>query len=302
MMTPIDDLRFFTLITRFGSLTAVARELGLTLPAVSKRLTQLEQRLGVQLVLRTTRRLDLTAEGERYAEGARPIINQLAELESAVSNSQALLTGRLSLNASFGFGRRFIAPLISSFHRLHPNLDIDLQLTSQPLNFLDNSVDIDLRVGEPPDSRLVAIKLMSNSRVVCASPAYLDKNGVPERVADLAHHNCIVLRQYESDYSLWRFTKEGKEYVQKVSGNLSSNDGETVVNYARDGHGIILRSWWDIQKNLQQGELMPLLIDYQAPEADIYAVYTFRKHVPARISVFINYLKHQLRQEQSQTL
>lgn len=294
MMSSIDDLRFFTLITRFGSLTAVAREMGLTLPAVSKRLTQLEQRLGVQLVLRTTRRLTLTAEGERYAEGARPIINQLAELESAVSNSQALLTGRLSLNASFGFGRRFIAPLVSSFHRLHPNLEIDLQLTSQPLNFLDNGVDIDLRVGEPPDSRLVAIKLMSNSRVVCAARSYLDKRGVPQSVADLADHNCIVLRQYESDYSLWRFVRDGREYVQKVSGDLSSNDGETVVNYARDGHGIILRSRWDIQTDLQQGELVPLLTDYRAPAADIYAVYTFRKHVPARISVFIHYLRQHL--------
>lgn len=296
MMSSIDDLRFFTLITRFGSLTAVAREMGLTLPAVSKRLTQLEQRLGVQLVLRTTRRLTLTAEGERYAEGARPIINQLAELESAVSNSQTLLTGRLSLNASFGFGRRFIAPLVSSFHQLHPNLDIDLQLTSQPLNFLDNSVDIDLRVGEPPDSRLVAIKLMGNSRIVCAAQAYLEKYGVPQSVSELADHNCIVLRQFESDYSLWRFVKNGKEYVQKVSGDLSSNDGEIVVNYARDGHGIILRSRWDIQLNLQQGELIPLLTDYQAPAADIYAVYTYRKHLPARISVFIDYLKQQLGQ------
>lgn len=294
MMASLDDLRFFTLVARLGSLTAVAREMGLTLPAVSKRLTLLEQRLGVQLVLRTTRRLDLTLEGERYVEGARPIISQLDELESVVSNSQALLTGRLNINASFGFGRRYIAPLISAFHRLHPELDIDLQLTSQPLNFLDSSVDIDLRIGEPPDSRLVAIKLKSNSRVVCASPAYLDKRGVPQQVTDLAQHNCIVLRQYESDYSLWRFTRAGKEYVQKVSGDLSSNDGETVVNYARDGHGIILRSKWDIKTDLSQGALIPVLTDYQAPDADIFAVYTYRKHVPARISVFITYLKQRL--------
>lgn len=297
-MSSLDDLRFFVLIARLGSLTAVAREMGLTLAAVSKRLTQLEQRLGVQLVLRTTRRLDLTVEGERYAEGARPIIHQLDELESVVSNSQALLTGRLTINASFGFGRRFIAPLISAFQWQHPELDIDLQLTSQPLNFLDSSVDIDLRVGEPPDSRLVAIKLMTNSRVVCASQAYLDKNGIPESVTDLAQHNCIVLRQYESDYSLWRFTREGREYVQKVSGSLSSNDGETVVHYAREGHGIILRSRWDIKTDLQQGALIPVLTDYQAPAADIYAVYTYRKHVPARIKVFITYLKQRLSEQQ----
>lgn len=113
-------------------------------------------------------------------------------------------------------------------------------------------------------------------------------------MASLAHHNCIVLRQFEGDYAVWRFTKEGKEYVQKVRGNLSSNDGETGMNYALDGHGIILRSGWDIQNNPQQGQLIPLLNDYRAPEADIYAVYTYRKHVLARISVFIHYLKQHL--------
>ncbi len=144
-----DDLSFFNRVANHGTLTAVARELGLSLPAVSKRLTLLEQRLGVQLIRRTTRRLDLTPEGLLYLEGARPILRQLEELESALGNRQPLLRGKLNINASFGFGRRHVAPLLSAFAAEHPDLELSLQLSSQPLNSLDETIDIDIRIGAP---------------------------------------------------------------------------------------------------------------------------------------------------------
>ncbi|WP_409310576.1 LysR family transcriptional regulator [Pectobacterium sp. B1J-3] len=293
-MSTVNDLFFFSRIVALGSLTAVARELGLSLPAVSKRLTQLEKRLGVQLIQRTTRRLDLTAEGALYAEGAVPILAEIAELESAVAKNQRSLCGKLNVNASFGFGRRHVAPLVSSFSRLHPDLDIQLQLSSQPINFLDAGIDIDIRVGEPPDSRLIARKLLDNPRVLCASPAYIQRAGMPKTVADLSAHNCIVLRQYESDYALWRFYRAGNEFTHKVDGSLSSNDGEVIMHYALDGHGIILRSFWDVRGYLERGELIPLLTDYEIPTADIHAVYQHRRHIPARITAFIDYLSEQL--------
>lgn len=293
-MSAIDDLLFFSRIAALGSLTAAARELGLSLPAVSKRLSQLEHRLGVQLIQRTTRRLDLTPEGQLYAEGALPILNEIDELEAVVARSQLALRGRLAVNASFGFGRRHIAPLISDFARLHPELEIQLQLTSQPLNMLDAGVDIDIRFGAPPDSRLVAHKLRDNPRVLCASPGYLARAGTPASVADLAAHNCLVLRQYQSDYGLWRFFRDGKEFTHRAVGNLSSNDGETIMRYALDGHGIVLRSYWDAQDHLERGELTPLLTDFAIPDADIYAVYQHRRHVPARLRRFIGYLKQRL--------
>ncbi|AYC17784.1 HTH-type transcriptional regulator DmlR [Dickeya dianthicola] len=295
-MSAIDDLLFFSRIAALGSLTAVARESGLSLPAVSKRLTQLEQRLGVQLIRRTTRRLDLTPEGQLYADGALPILHEIEGLESQVRRNQLTLRGRLTVNASFGFGRRHIAPLISAFARRHGELEVQLQLTSQPLNMLDAGVDIDIRFGAPPDSRLVAHRLMENPRVLCAAPAYLARCGTPQTVADLAGHNCLVLRQYESDYGLWRFYRDGREFTHRAFGNLSANDGEVIMRYALDGHGIILRSLWDVRPWLAGGELVALLPGYIMPEADIYAVYQQRRHVPARISAFIAWLKRQLPQ------
>lgn len=301
LLTSSDDLIFFNRIASRGSLTAVAQELGLSLPAVSKRLRQLEQRLGVQLVQRTTRSLSLTPEGQLYLEGARPILSQLEELESAVSNRQPALRGHLSINATFGFGRRHVAPAVSAFAELNPQLEISLQLSSQPVSLLDEGIDIDIRVGEPPDSRLIAQRLLHNPRILCAAPAYLERAGVPKEVTELAQHNCILLRQYGSDYALWRFHKDGRDYVQKVSGTLLSNDGEVVVNLGLAGHGLILRSRWDVQQHIDSGRLRVLLPDYRTPRADIYAVFQQRRHTPQRITTFINYLAKTIEQSFDRT-
>lgn len=292
--TTSDDLHFFMRVAALASLTQVARELGLSLPAVSKRLTNLENKLGVQLVKRTTRRLELTQEGALYAAGARPILDQLAELEDTVSRQSDVLRGNLQINASFGFGRRHIAPLISAFAGLHPDLNIGLRLTSQPLNWPGSGVDIDIRVGEVPDSRLIARRIAPNFRVVCASPDYLERYGAPETVEDLATHNCIVLRQHGPDYALWHFSREGREITQKVQGSLTTNDGEVAMRLALDGHGLILRSWWDAHEAIGRGELKQVLTRYQAASADIYAVYAHNRQIPLRIKCCVDYLSQQL--------
>lgn len=293
-MREMNDLLFFSRIVALGSLTAVARERGLSLPAISKRLSALEHRLGVQVIQRTTRRLELTLEGQLYSEGALPILNDIAELENAVSRSQMTLRGKLTVNASFGFGHRHIAPLVSVFSLLHPELEIQLQLSSQPIKMLDAGIDIDIRVGTPPDSRLIAHKLRTNHRILCASPDYLTKNGIPLTVADLAGHNCLVLRQYESDYAMWRFYRDGQEFSHKAEGNLSSNDGEVVMRYALDGRGLLLRSAWDVEPYLEQGTLVALLPGFTTQDAGIHAVYQQRRYVPARITTFVRYLQAEM--------
>ena len=295
-MSTIDDLSFFQQVATRGSLTEVARHLGLSLPAVSKRLSQLESRLGVQLLQRTTRRLSLTPEGAQYLEGGRPILRQLEELESALHNRQSTLRGRLRINATLGFGRQHLAPVVSAFARLHPELEISLELTSQPSSLLDDQFDIGLWMGEPPDSRLIGVRLLANPRILCASPGYLEAMGEPTCVADLARHNCIVLRQFGSDYAIWRWRKDGQELSHKVTGTLSSNDGEVAVGLALDGHGLILRSSWDVQKHLDSGRLRAVLTDHQAPSGDIHAVYQHRRHIPQRISLFVRHLSHALSQ------
>ena len=293
-MSAVDDLSFFQQVATRGSLTEVARQLGLSLPAVSKRLSQLEARLGVQLLQRTTRRLSLTPEGTLYLEGGRPILRQLEELESALNSQHPTLQGRLRINGTLGFGRRHLAAVVSEFARLHPQLEMSLELTSQPLSLLDDQFDIGVYMGEPPDSRLVGMRLLENPRLLCASPQYLQDMPPLTSVEDLAHHNCIVLRQFGSDYAIWRFSKKGRQYAQKVSGTLSSNDGEVAVSLALQGHGLILRSRWDVQEHLQAGRLQRVLEDYQAPPADIFAVYQHRRHIPQRISVFVHYLAEAL--------
>jgi DNA-binding transcriptional LysR family regulator len=234
--------------------------------------------------------LSLTPEGALYLEGGRPILRQLEELESALSSRQPTLHGRLRINGTLGFGRRHLAPVVSGFARLHPALEISLELTSQPLSLLDDQFDVGVCMGEPPDSRLIGIRLLENPRLLCASPNYLENRPAPTGVADLAQHNCIVLRQFGGDYAIWRFHKNGEDFSHKVSGTLSSNDGEVAMGLALDGHGLILRSRWDVQAHLESGRLVTVLEDHQAPRGDIFAVYQHRRHIPQRISVFTQYM------------
>ncbi|MCE9663152.1 LysR family transcriptional regulator [Halomonas sp. M5N1S17] len=295
-MTQLDDLAFFRQLARAGSLTATARELGLSLSAVSKRLKVLEARLGVELASRTTRRLTLTAEGERYLARGAAILEELAELEEALGEQQAALSGPLRVNATFGFGRHHVAPLLSAFCTRHPGVEGVLELSNYPLSLGDQGFDIGIRVGEPPDSRLVARRILVNRRVLCAAPAYVSRMAPLASLNDLTAHPCLVLRENESDYAVWRFCHRGGDVEQavKVAGPLASNDGEVIVGLALDGHGIALRSWWDVHEHLARGALIELLPEWRGVRADFHAVYQQRRHVPARIRAFVDFLEREM--------
>ncbi|MFJ5538952.1 LysR family transcriptional regulator [Vreelandella titanicae] len=302
-MAHLDDLAFFQHLARAGSLTATARELGLSLSAVSKRLKQLEARLGVELAARTTRRLTLTAEGERYLARGALILDELDELENSLGEGvDQALSGRLRVNATFGFGRRHIAPLLSRFCADHPEVEGWLELTNFPLNLSDHGFDIGIRVGEPPESRLVARRILANRRVLCASPAYIAQAPPLQVPTDLQQHACLVIRENDSDFPLWRFEQvaqsakglPGQTQSIKVSGRLASNDGEVITRLALDGHGVMLRSWWDVNEHLVSGALVALLPGWQGVRADFYAVFEQRRHVPARLRAFIDYVQREI--------
>jgi len=292
----LDDLAFFQRLAQAGSLTATARELGLSLSAVSKRLKQLEARLGVTLASRTTRRLTLTPEGERYLVRGAAILEELVELEEALGAQRAELSGPLKINATFGFGRRHVAPLLSHFCARHPGVAASLELSNFPLTPGEQGVDIGIRVGEPPDSRLVARHVLANRRVLCASPRYMASMPPLETPADLSAHPCLVLRENDSDYAVWRFRRRegGVEQAVKVAGPLASNDGEVIVGLALAGHGVMLRSWWDVHEWLARGELVELLPGWRGVRADFHAVYRPRRHVPARLRAFVELLQREL--------
>jgi LysR family transcriptional activator of dmlA len=290
------DLGFFSALAAGGSLSAAARELGVSTAAVSKRLAQMESRLGVALVNRTTRRMSLTPEGELVLERARRILSDLDDLQRQLGGTKGEPVGLLRVNATLGFGRSHVAPLISRFVRRHPKVEVQLQLSVNPPPLTDDAFDVCIRFGMPPDSRVVARRLARNRRLLCASPAYLAKHGEPKTPADLARHNCIGIRQGDQAYGLWRLTggrpRAGKAESDavKVRGNLATNDGEIAVLWALDGHGILMRAEWDVARYLRSGRLKPVLPNFHTPEADIYAVYPPAQQLSARVRSFVDFV------------
>jgi DNA-binding transcriptional LysR family regulator len=287
------DMAFFVLLAKRGSLSAVARELDITPPAVTKRLSQLEARLGVRLVNRTTRTLSLTGEGQVYLAHASRILDEIRVMEEEVSSSRAAPRGLLRVNATLGFGRTTIAPLISRFSKRYPEVEVQLQLTDRPIDLVEEAFDLGIRFGALPDTRLTARRILSNRRFLCAAPAYLKRAGIPQAPEDLAQHSCIIHRQNDDAWGIWRLMKGRREVSVKVSGTLSSNDGDVVLGWALDGHGILLRSEWDAAKYLASGRLQVVLPDYAPPPADLFAFYPSRQHMPARSRAFLDFLAGQ---------
>lgn len=284
------EMTFFSLLARCGSLSAAGRELGVSTPAVSKRLAQLESRLGVRLLTRTTRRVSLTPEGELYLDNARRILADIDDVERQLAGAMAAPTGLLRVNTTLGFGRIHIAPLVSQFAKAHPRIEVQLQLTVDPPALTEDAFDVCVRFGEPPDARVVARMLAPNRRLLCAAPAYLERNGTPKSPSELAAHNCIGIRQGDEAYGTWRLTSGRRSEAVKVRGNLSSNDGEIAVSWALAGHGILMRAEWDVARYLRSGRLRQVLENWKTPPADIHAVYPQRHHASARVRTFVDFL------------
>ena len=292
--THATDLHFFSTLTSKASLSAAAREMGISTAAVSKHLAQMESRLGVTLVTRSTRRMGLTPEGETYLGHARRILADMDDLDQLIGTARVAPKGLLRVNATLGFGRRHVAPVISRFAWTHPDVEVQLQLSVNPPPLTDDAFDVCIRFGEPPDTRVIAHRIATNQRMLCASPTYLAQHGTPKTPHDLAHHNCIGIRQGDEAYGLWRITpgrgsKLPSEAI-KARGNLSTNDGEIAVNWALDGHGIVLRARWDIAHHLESGRLVQVLPHCHTPEADIYAVVPKRHHMSVRVRSFVDFI------------
>ena len=288
------ELGFFSALAASPSLSAAGREMGVTTAAVSKHLAQMEKRLGVVLINRTTRRMSLTPEGELLLEHARRILREIDALDELIVQSKASPKGLLRVNATLGFGRMHIAPVISDFVRQYPEVDVQLQLSVHPPPITDDAYDVCVRFGEPPDGRVIARRMAPNRRVLCAAPGYLAQHGRPRVPRDLMEHQCIGIRQGEEAYGLWRLTsgrgKAATTDAVKTRGNLSTNDGEIAVNWALAGLGIVKRAEWDVARYLRSGRLVQVLPDWQTPPADIHAVYPQRHAATVRVRAFVDYL------------
>ncbi|HWI83227.1 LysR family transcriptional regulator [Ramlibacter sp.] len=284
------EMAFFSLLARCGGFSAAARELDLSTAAVSKRLAQMEARLGVRLLARTTRRVSLTPEGELYLAQARRILAEIDDMERMVASSLAAPRGLLRVNTTLGFGRSHIGPLVSQFAKQHPEVQVQLQLTVDPPPLTEDAFDVCVHFGEPPDARVIARLIAPNRRLLCASPAYLARHGTPKSPHDLTQHSCIGIRQGDQAYGVWRLASGKRTETVKVRGALSTNDGEMAVAWALAGHGIVMRAEWDVARYLRSGRLRQVLEQWQTPPADIYAVYPQRHQTSARVGAFVEAL------------
>lgn len=274
-MTRPSDFAFFRLLARSASLTDAARSLSMTPSAVSRRLGAIETRLGVQLVLRNTRSMRLTPEGERYLEAAEAILAETERLEADIASRPL---GRLRICASFGFGRTYIAPVVADFARANPDVRVDLTLTDRPVSIIEEGFDVGIHLGDPHDSRLRARKLLANDRILCASPAYLETHGRPLLPSDLARHRLIEIAEDENTVGRWTLTHRKTKKVVNLAAVpvLRSNSGSAALDWCLAGLGIVLRSRWHAAAPLADGRLEEVLPDWHMP-ADVYAYFAAKK-------------------------
>ncbi|WP_313953220.1 LysR family transcriptional regulator [Accumulibacter sp.] len=272
-----------------GSLSAAAQLETVTPAIIGRRLDALEARLGVKLLLRTTRKLSLTFEGQAFLEDCQRIVNDLANAEAAVSLGALRASGHLKVSAPAGFGRRHVAPQVATFMQSHPDVSVRLDLTDRVVDLLNEGVDCAVRIGEMADSSLASSKLGEMCRVVVASPAYLVDHGIPRTPLELSAHNCLALDQQRG----WALRDlPGGEVVQrKVAGTFECNDGAVLHEWALAGKGLAWRSMWEVGDDLRGGRLLSVLDAYSAPPVGIYAVFPQRRHLSLRVRLFIDQLK-----------
>lgn len=285
------EIRSFVLAAEKGSFAAAALTEGVTPVVMGRRISALEKRLGAQLVHRSTRGLMLTDLGEQFLEQAIQLLENWNAAEASVSAGRNVVSGHLVVSAPAAFGRRHVAPHATGFQALYPDLKLSFNLTDSIVDLVHDGYDMAIRVGEVTDPDYVAIRLFPNQRVVCGTPAYFAKHGVPCVPEDLASHNCLAFNLQGGQPRGWVFSRDNTLFAVRVDGNLDCNDGELLHSWVKQDLGIGWRSTWEIQADLKRGELITVLDDYAAPHYDIQAVYPQQRYLPAKVRYFIDYIK-----------
>ncbi|WP_375753570.1 LysR family transcriptional regulator [Vibrio sp. HN007] len=283
----------FVAVIECGSFSAAAQQLGMTKSAVSKRISVLEDNLGVRLFSRTTRKLSLTEAGERFSDYARNSVALAEDGFSALSHFQGKPKGTLKINAPMTFSRLHLVPFIKEFLENYPDIKVILSMDDKVVNMVEGGFDVGLRIGELQDSSLVARKLVDCKSVVCASPQYIEQNGRPETPADLSNHNCIYYSLFQAGVE-WTFYQEKQKIKIEPRGNFIVNNSDAIAQVLLDGLGICQMPTFIVAEYLSSGKLVTVLDGYDLPEHAIYAVYPERKHLPEKVKVFINFMKDKL--------
>ncbi|MCB2018155.1 MAG: LysR family transcriptional regulator [Hydrogenophaga sp.] len=285
------EIEAFVQVMEHGSLAAAALHAGITPVMMGRRIDALEKRLGTQLMHRSTRRLVLTEAGSRFLDECRQLLAQWAQAEASVAEQKHRARGHLIVSAPAAFGRLHVAPHASPFLKANPEVKLSFNLTDRVVDLVREGYDMGIRIGGDNDPNFVAIRLSTNQRVVCGTPAYFRKHGKPKTLEDLQHHNCLAFNLQGGQQRGWFFQRDGKTVAVRADGNLDCNDGELLHRWVSEGLGLGWRSTWEIQAQLQRGELVTVLEEYALPAYDILAVYPQQRHLPAKVRFFIEHLK-----------
>jgi DNA-binding transcriptional LysR family regulator len=291
IMDRIGDLGLFLKVLDLGSISAAARSLDLSVAVASQRLKRLEKQLGVRLLHRTTRRLHATPEGAALALQGRALVEDLEALTTDLRRSGVEVAGTLRMTASASFGRQYLSPLLPEFLARYPKIRISVDLDDRMQDLISAGYDLAIRIGALDDSNLVARRIATNRRVLCASPGYLARRGTPLVPVDLAEHECLILTGSQGRQDIWRMSdRSDRETSVRVNGRFECNYGELLRDAAVAGLGIALHSTWHVWTELRDGRLVQVLPDWRIPESAIHAVMPQRRLVPLRVRAFADFL------------
>lgn len=289
-MARLEDIQAFMRVVEAGSISAAAERLGIAKSAVSRRLSDLEKHLGVQLLRRTTRRLNLTDTGRSFYDRCQRILADLEEAEAAVSEAHGTLQGRLRVAAPLSFGVRHLGPAIAEFMQRHPHVRFDLDFNDRQVDLLAEDIDVAIRIACLEDSSLIARRLWTSRLVLCASPAYLRGHGIPATPAELAAHQGLLYSNAPDPTLLTLRGPDGREHRVHVQERLRSNNGDFLRQAALAGAGLLLSPSFIVYESLRSGELVSLLPDYPHAELNAYAVYPQTRHLSQRVRAFVDFL------------
>ncbi len=291
-MAKLKQLESFVSVATRGSLTAAAKAEGVAPAIMGRRLDALESRLGVKLLVRTTRRISLTHEGSAFLEDCQRLLTDVANAEASVSAGGVKASGHLRITAPAGFGRRHVAPLVTRFREQHADVTISLNLSDRVVDLAGEGFDCAIRVGDMPDSSLVSVRMADNRRLCVATPDYLRRHGTPQQPSELARFDCLTLSSDASQTRGWAFRINGELQHLKPGGPLDCSDGQVLHDWCLAGYGIAWRSTWEVEAEIAAGQLVAVLQDFDAPANGIFAVFPQRKHLPLRVRLWIDFLKH----------
>ncbi|MBP7790259.1 MAG: LysR family transcriptional regulator [Zoogloea sp.] len=285
------EIRSFSLVAEKGSFAGAALVEGVTPVVMGRRLDILESRLGVRLMHRSTRGLTLTALGEQFFDQCQHLLREFDMIESSITAGRQSVRGHLVVSAPAAFGRRHIAPHAPSFRERYPDLKLSFNFTDSVVDLVREGYDMSIRIGEVTDPNYVTVPLFPNRRVVCGTPGYFERHGIPRSPEELAKHNCLAFNLQGGQQRGWNFIRDGKVVSIRVEGDLACNDGELLFSWVKQGIGIGWRSTWEIQAELKRGTLVTVLDEFAALSYPIQAVYPQQRFLPAKVRHFIDYLK-----------